>query len=261
MALNLPPQYATDVNLRARQRLWEHQQPRFDITGWVLDVAGLDSAADRRVLDVGCGNGIYLAALRGRGVDTVGCDLSAGMLAAARPHPTLVNADVTRLPFPTGAFDVVLAPHMLYHVPDRPAAAQELRRVLSRGGRCLVVTNGRDHLRGLLTLIEAAVRVATPGWEMRNPSTHVFSLENGEQQLRRSFDHVSCLRPPVKAPVVLTDAAVAAGYVASLADHYQAETTRPWHEVAEDVGEAVQREIDQNGVFVDSGVTGILLCR
>lgn len=141
MSLNPPGQYVTDVNLRARQRLWEYQQPFFDITAWVLDVAGLMSPRDERVLDMGCGNGMYLTELRRRGLDATGCDLSPGMLAAAEPHRPLVNADVTALPFAAASFDVVLAPHMLYHVGDRATAAKELRRVLaptphraSRGG-------------------------------------------------------------------------------------------------------------------------------
>jgi ubiquinone/menaquinone biosynthesis C-methylase UbiE len=43
------------------------------------------------------------------------------MLRGVGEHPRLVNADATRLPFGDAAFDVVLAPHMLYHVPDRTA--------------------------------------------------------------------------------------------------------------------------------------------
>ncbi|HKE75104.1 MAG TPA: class I SAM-dependent methyltransferase, partial [Acidimicrobiales bacterium] len=163
MPLNPSAQYATDANLGARQRLWA-QRPRFDFIGWVVDVAGLRAPSTARVLDVGCGNGMYLAELRRRGIDAVGCDLSPGMLAAAAPHRALVNTDVTALPFAPAAFDVVLAPHMLYHVGDRTAAARELRRVLAPGGRCVAVTNGRAHLRALLTLVEAAVRRATPGW-------------------------------------------------------------------------------------------------
>ena len=118
---------------------------------------------------------------------------------------------------------------MLYHVADRTTAAKDLRRVLATNGRCVVVTNGAEHMRALRRLVETAVRDATPGWEMRNPSTHVFSLENGAAQLRTAFDNVECVRPIGVGPVVLTDAAIAADYVASVADHYQAETTRPWH--------------------------------
>ena len=260
MSLNPPTQYATDVNLRARQRLWEHQQPPFDLVSWVLDVAGLDAGSPAKVLDVGCGNGVYLRELRRRRIDALGCDLSPGMLAAARPHPTLVSADVTRLPFAGSAFDVVLAPHMLYHVNDRELAAQELRRVLRPGGRCVAVTNGGDHMRSLRTLVESAVRAATPGWEMRNPSTHAFSLDNGEAQLRVAFAQVTCARATDAAPVALTDASVAADYVASIADHYQPQTTRPWTEVVEDVRRSVKHEIDASGSFVVRGESGVFVC-
>lgn len=261
MSLNPPAQYATDANLRARQRLWEEQQPFFDITAWVLEIAGLGSPRHERVLDVGCGNGMYLKELRRRGLIATGCDLSRGMLAAAGPHRPLMNADVTALPFATAAFDVVVAPHMLYHVDDRKTAATELRRVLATDGRCVVVTNGAEHMRALRRLVEAAVRVVTPGWAMRNPSTHAFSLENGEDQLRVAFDYVECVRPVDVAPVVLTDAAIAADYVASVGDHYQRQTTRPWHEIIEHVRTAVQREIDASGAFVVRGESGAFICR
>lgn len=144
----------------------------FDIVGWVLEAAGLHVESTARVLDVGCGDGAYLTRLRTQRVDAVGCDLSLGMLAASAPHQPLVNADVTALPFMSSAFDVVLAPHMLYHVGDREAATSQMRRVLRPGGRCVLMTNGQDHMKSLRTLIERAVQVATPGWEMRNPSTH-----------------------------------------------------------------------------------------
>ncbi len=138
MALNRPGQYADDRNLRARQRLWRHQNPYFDIVAWVLDLAGLSPGL--RVLDAGCGNGEYLRALARRPVQVAGCDLSMGMLRTAA-HPALLNADVAALPVRDGAFDVVLAVHMLYHVPDREAAARELRRVLAPEGVCVAVTS------------------------------------------------------------------------------------------------------------------------
>ena len=67
-------QYATDVNLRARQRLWEHQEPQFDLFGWVLDLTEAEPGC--QVLDVGCGNGAYLGQLCARGASVTGCDLS-----------------------------------------------------------------------------------------------------------------------------------------------------------------------------------------
>lgn len=259
VSLNPPTQYATDHNLRSRQRLWESQEPPFDLVSWVLALAGLDGRTTARVLDVGCGNGTYLAEMRARELDAIGCDLSQGMLASVPDGSPLVNADTTQLPIAGSTFDVVLAPHMLYHVSDREAAASEMKRVLRTGGRCVVVTNGRDHMKSLRSLVETAVRVATPGWEMRNPSTHAFSLENGEAQLRPAFGHVSCVSADA-APVVLTDASIAADYVASIEDHYQPETTRPWPEITEAVRQAVQREIERSGRFVVRGQTGAFIC-
>jgi SAM-dependent methyltransferase len=257
VTLNPPSQYVDDKNLRARQRFWQSQDPYFDDVGWVLDLAGLSPGM--RVLDAGCGNGLYLRGLRDRGIAAVGCDLSTGMLRAAA-HPALLNADVTALPLRDGAVDIALAVHMLYHVPSREAAIRELRRVVAPGGACIAVTNGSRHTRSLRDLVERAVREETPGWQMR-PATHAFTAENAEAQLRAAFQAINCIRPARTPPVVIRDAAVAASYVASLADHHQDETARPWADVAEDVCRQVQAAIDEEGAFVTSGDLAAFICR
>ncbi len=256
MHLNPPSQYADDRNLRARQRLWQCQQPFFDIAAWVLDLAGI--LPGQRVLDVGCGNGGYLARLRERGARAVGLDLSLGMLRSAS-HPELVNADVTALPFRDGWADVIVAPHMLYHVPDRPAAARELRRVLAPGGLLVAVTNGEGHLRELR---DVAQQVAgQPGWRMRSLATESFRLENGADQLAVAFGSVQIVLPRDTAPVRITDPAVAADYVASMGDIYAAQIARPWPEVVAGVHAAVARIIAERGSFAVHGQSGAFVCR
>jgi SAM-dependent methyltransferase len=255
---NPPGAYADDSKFRARQRLWQYQTPYFDIVEWVMGLAALEPG--QLVLDAGCGNGAYLRALRGRPVRAVGCDLSAGMLRAAG-HPDLLNASITALPLRDGAFDVVLAVHMLYHVPDRQAAARELRRVLAPGGTCIAVTNHASHMRSLYELIERAVGQVTPGWQMESPSTHVFSAENGAAQLETAFDSVRCVTGGGDAPVIIQDAAVAADYVASVGDHYQDQVAAPWTDIVEGVRDAVQAVIDRDGSFVTTGTLAAFLCR
>lgn len=255
MELNPPTQYADDRNLRARQRLWTCQVPSFDIAGWVLDLAGV--MPGMRVLDAGCGNGMYL---RERQVDAVGCDLSPGMLRRAG-HSALVNADVTALPAHDGAFDVVLAAHLLDLVPGRRTAIGELSRVLAPGGTCLAVTNGAQHLRSLRELVEQAVWVSTPGWRMRAPTGAAFTAENGAAQLGVAFHEVTCIRPAQVSPVIIEDATVAADYVSSLASHYQAQVARPWREVVSDVQEQVQAAINANSNFRTVGDVAAFVCR
>jgi SAM-dependent methyltransferase len=257
MPLNPPGQYADDRNLRARQRFWQYQDPYFDIVAWVLDLAGLSPGM--RVLDAGCGNGAYLRALAARKVQAAGCDLSTGMLRATGHH-AVVTADVTALPTRDGAFDLVLAVHMLYHVPDREAALRELRRVLAPGGTCIAVTNGARHLLPLRRLTERAVRRVTPGWRMVH-ATHAFSAENAAAQLSVAFGSVTCVRPACQGPVVIRDAALAADYLASLASFYQDQTTRPWPEVTDEVRQEVQAVIDREGAFTASGDAVAFVCR
>jgi SAM-dependent methyltransferase len=254
--VNPPGQYADDRNLRARQRLWRCQLPFFDIAGWVLDLAGL--APGMRVLDAGCGNGIYLRALRERRVTAAGCDLSLGMLRGVT-HCALVNADVTALPMRNGGFDVVLAAHLLDLVPDRRTAARELRRVLAPGGTCVAVTNGARHLRSLRALIERAA--STPGWRISAPTRRTFTAGNAAAQLGVAFRQVTCVRPSGAGPVVITDASVTADYVASLAGHYQDQVARPWGEVVGGVREQVQAVIDTEGDFRTAGDVAAFVCR
>lgn len=249
--------YSDDAKLRARQRLWASQSPPFDLVGWTLDLVVLNDAT--RVLDLGCGNGAYLRRLREAGVPAVGCDLSFGILPISE-HAELVNADAMTLPFRRASFDVGLAPHMLYHVPDLPRALREIRRVLRIGGTLVAVTNGRNHIRSLTRLIEESVGETTPGWEMRSPATHGFSLENGHQDLGVAFSMVACLRPDNPPAVALTDAGIAADYVASMGDGYEHEVNCSWDEVVEHVRRAVQEAIDSSGSFVVAGDPGAFVC-
>lgn len=48
-------------------------------------------------------------------------------------------ADLTALPFPSGAFDVAICSHVLEHVPDDRTAIAELHRILAPGGRAAVM--------------------------------------------------------------------------------------------------------------------------
>ena len=258
VAVSPPEQYADDRNLAARQRLWQYQSPYFDIVSWVLDLAQVEPG--RRVLDAGCGNGLYLRALRERHARAVGFDLSAGMLAAAA-HPAVVNGDVVALPVRDGSFDVVLAPHMLYHVADRAQAIRELRRVLTPRGILVAVTNGGRHGQPLRTLIERAATGGTGGWRLPAAAADAFSAENAAAQLEAVFGLVTCVRPGVAPPVLITDASVAADYVASMAASYAGQAPRPWRDIVEGVRRAVQEVIDAEGVFRISGDPAAFVCR
>ena len=101
-----------------------------DVHGDVADRLAAEGHAP--VVDVGCGSGVLMALLRGRGVPVVGVDASPAQLArGAGPR---VRADALKLPFPDESVGGVAALYMLYHVPDPTLAVAECHRVLRPGG-------------------------------------------------------------------------------------------------------------------------------
>jgi SAM-dependent methyltransferase len=98
------------------------------------------AARDGLALDLGCGTGGALDALRAREGPVLGLDLRPEGLAdtrARRPEAWLLQADAVRLPLRDASVDVLTALDVLEHVDDRAALA-EVRRVLRPGGVLLL---------------------------------------------------------------------------------------------------------------------------
>jgi ubiquinone/menaquinone biosynthesis C-methylase UbiE len=96
--------------------------------------------------------------------------------------------DAQSIPFENGRFDAVLANHVLFHVPDRARALQEIRRVLKPEGRFYATTIGPEHM----IQMEALVKLVEPEaaiWTEQLRAT--FNLENGREELRGYFPIVS----------------------------------------------------------------------
>ena len=96
-------------------------------------------------LDIGCGQGWYLAALRTRGFDVQGIDTSAGQVRRAAEllgRDDLVSVgSVLEIPAADETFDFVYVINVLHHlgsVDEQRRAFDELFRVLKPGGRLFV---------------------------------------------------------------------------------------------------------------------------
>jgi SAM-dependent methyltransferase len=100
----------------------------------------------RRILDVGCGLGMYVRRFRAFSAEVYGVDVDSDkVIQASRELPNLQVAPAETLPFPAGRFDVVLLHEVLEHVTDDRAALAEALRVTGAGGRVLVFVPNRGY--------------------------------------------------------------------------------------------------------------------
>jgi SAM-dependent methyltransferase len=99
---------------------------------------------NRRVLDVGCGVGMYTQAFLRHTSRVFGVEIERERaLEARRRAAGVIQASGRRLPFPDAAFDVVFSHEVLEHVDDDRACVKEMVRVARPGGRLLVFVPNR----------------------------------------------------------------------------------------------------------------------
>ena len=213
-------QYRDASNLDARAQLHERfSTNKYGWHRWVYEQYKL--APGSRILELGCGPAYLWRENADRipaGWDLTLTDFSPGMVQQARqslrggPHLFRYGvADAQAIPFEDARFDVVIANHMLYHVPDRARALSEIRRVLRPGGRFYAATNGQSHMRELK---ELTGRFAPDAGLAASSSAEFFGLEDGRDEIARWFSEVTVHR--YKDALIVTEAEPLIAYVRSL---------------------------------------------
>ena len=148
---------------------WTMSLGRGPRTRLLVDLAGVGPGD--RVVDIGCGPGLFLRAAAERGATAVGVDPSSQMRRLAqrrvpaqlRPAVTVVEGTAEHLPLDDGAATVAWAVASFHHWADPDAGLAEVRRVLSPGGRLLIaerLARRRGWLSGHALTWEAAERLA-----------------------------------------------------------------------------------------------------
>ena len=129
----------------ADAHFWYHGFRRF-LTPVLDEVA--DGRTDLRILDCGCGVGQNLPMLARHGY-SVGLELEPVAAAAGREFGRpIACADITRIPFPDGSFDLAVSFDVLQVVEPDVAAVREMARVVRPGGRVLLTMAAFDVLSG-----------------------------------------------------------------------------------------------------------------
>lgn len=192
-------QYRDASNLNARLEL--HRRFSTNPYGWfpwIFDI--FETLPDpARVLELGCGPGYMWKECIERipdGWSITLSDFSEGMVDAAWRNLVVTGRafkyeqiDAQSIPYPDETFDIVIANHMLFHVPDRPRAFAEIYRVLKSGGHLIATTAGNGHLAEIRNW-RKSISLDTDILSLESP----FTLDNGFEQITPFFSQVEIKR-------------------------------------------------------------------
>lgn len=188
-------QYSDSSKLAARARL--HQEFTVSDVPWFPWVMSkLPLRPGDHVLDIGCGPGWFWASAASsmpQGMHLTLADQSPGMVkeamvrCAALPFTSVKGetTDASDMPFADQSFDVVIAMHMFYHLPDQGRAIAEMHRVLKPGGTLAVTTNGVANLAELYELTTVL------GSDPVDPAAVAFGYDKATELMQQQFGTVS----------------------------------------------------------------------
>lgn len=249
-------QYKTPDCLKAR--IYLHRRFSSNPQGfypWLL--SHFDLQPGERVLEVGCGPGemwSQILPFAPQPLRLTLSDFSPGMARqaaqnlASAPDICWLVMDVQNAAFAAGCFDVVIANHMLYHVPDISRAVAESARLLRPGGRFFAATNGARHMLEMNTLLD----MVTPGVNNFNLQARRFSLENAHEYVNPIFGASAVQTYPDSLQV--NEVAPLLSYIASMF------SLADYHELAnlEALQAHIQAQIAQQGSYYIGKSVGLV---
>jgi SAM-dependent methyltransferase len=149
-----------------------------------------------RVLDIGCGTGVYLRRFAELGFTPVGLEPARGMLESARranPGIEIVEGVASQLPFAEASFDFVnaLEVYRYLHLSDTRAAFAECLRVLKPGGIFFATLVNRWALDGFFILQRVRQLYLRTEFDRSHPHCEFFTPAQARRELQAAgFHHV-----------------------------------------------------------------------
>jgi len=118
---------------------------RFRPHSWPLERAAPEG---KRLLDLGCGNGVKLVEFAERGYEVYGVDVSEDAIDVCRkilPRSHFILSEFEKINLPSEYFDYIRIDNTLEHLPNLRETIKECHRLLKRNGQLMIyVPHGRS---------------------------------------------------------------------------------------------------------------------
>ena len=106
----------------------------------------LGGIKNKKILDAGCGSGIYSKILAKKGAKVFGLEISGKMLEIAKQYCkglgiNFVKGSIDKIPCPDNSFDIVVASLVVHYLKNPEKAFKEFKRVLKKNGLLVFSTN------------------------------------------------------------------------------------------------------------------------
>lgn len=195
MEKSVREQYKNDKNLKIRTNLHSYNTNKVDWDKWCFN--NISFVENAKVLELGCGTGEFWR----KNIDNLDknlniciSDFSESMLKIAKANLKDIKLkfkfkeiNAENIPFKDNTFDIIIAQHMIYFVPNMDKALKEIKRVLRPGGKLYVTANSKYSMLELNELLEDFSPKS--GLNSNGYSTR-FELENGKEILGKHFKNI-----------------------------------------------------------------------
>lgn len=138
-----------------------------------------------RILDVGCGNGLYLALMKQLGWDVVGVEVDpkAAEIAQSCFGISVHIGTLEDAPFEEASFDAVTMIHVIEHMPDPISSIRLAAHFLKARGWLVIMTPNASSL---------GVKIFRKDWYAFNPPQHLFLFT--PQSIRACIIQSGCFK-------------------------------------------------------------------
>lgn len=173
---------------------------RYELEPFILPFAEFDKKKNQKVLEVGVGLGADHQMFAQNGADMYGCDLTERAIEMTKKRFDLLGlksnlavSDAENLPYENSYFDSVYSYGVIHHSPNTQVAADEIYRVLKKGGKASIMIYHKYSMVGFMLWLRYGLMALKPfrslnfiySHYLESPGTKAYSVKEAKKMFQK----------------------------------------------------------------------------